>query len=139
MKNDVESERERDRIGVDYAMDETATTRVCRGTLGSREFLSFAFLACLGMGIGTVAFPLSSWPQSGAGHHSASATLVGTVTGVHGSAIQVDRKTYTLHPSVSVIDDEGGVRDLAQVHKGARIQFYVKQRKVDKIIVLLPK
>lgn len=63
----------------------------------------------------------------------------GQVTGKHGESIQINQRDYALDTAVEVKDDEGRLRELKDVKEGAEIRFHLKNERIDKLVLVLPK
>ena len=63
----------------------------------------------------------------------------GQVTGKSGDTLQINNKDYTLQPDVSVKDEEGNQKELSDVVPGVEVMFPLKQGRIDKLVLILPK
>ena len=80
---------------------------------------------------------VDSSPHGGPGAEAAYQS--GVVTSLLGSRIEINNIPYRLHKLVRVTDDQGTVRSLKDLGRGARVQFHLKRGQVDRIILLLPR
>ena len=68
-----------------------------------------------------------------------SALSTGVVTATSKAAITINNQQYALDPKVKIEDDEGREIDLNVMAKGDRIKFSLNKKKVDHLILILPK
>ncbi len=76
----------------------------------------------------------------GSSSPAGSATFqAGQITAKLANGLQIDHKHYPLDTGVTITDDEGRTRELKDLVRGSLVQFHLKQGRVDKIMLLLPK
>ena len=63
----------------------------------------------------------------------------GQVTGKQGTTLAIDNNSYQLTPDVSVKDEEGNPLQLSDVVPGVEVMFHLKQGRIDKLVLILPK
>ena len=63
----------------------------------------------------------------------------GQVTDKKGNRLEIDKKDYVLQANVTVRDEEGKPRQLTEVVPGAMVQFYLKQGRIDQLVLILPR
>lgn len=83
----------------------------------------------------------AGWAQgAGSSSPAGSATFQsGQITAKLATGLQIDNKHYSVDTRVTITDDEGRTRGLKDLVRGSRVQFHLKQGRVDKIMLLLPK
>ena len=83
----------------------------------------------------------AGWAQ-GAGPSSSAGSATfqsGQITANLATGLQMDHKHYPLDSIVTITDDEGRARELKDLVPGSRVQFHLKQGRIDKIVLILPK
>ncbi len=80
----------------------------------------------------TVGLWISS-PSVGLGQES----LHGYVKAKTGTTIQIDSKSYRLHPQVTIRDEQGKPRQLKDLGFGSEVKVYLERGKVKQIILIL--
>ena len=68
-----------------------------------------------------------------------SVLSTGVVTATSKAAITINNHRYALDPKVKIADDEGKEIDLNVIVKGDWIKFSLNKKKVDHLILILPK
>jgi hypothetical protein len=63
----------------------------------------------------------------------------GQVTAKRGNEITINEKVYSLHPEVTIKDDEEKSRELKDIEPGAELLFHLTQGRIDQIVLLLPR
>ncbi len=81
--------------------------------------------------------PITAFSDEGASYQSIGTLYSGVVTGIQGQSIEIDRNRYGFHKELTVADDEGRERKLQEIRTGIKIQYHLKQGKVDQLIIRL--
>lgn len=97
-------------------------------TLGMLLFL----VLCL-----MVVAPMSALANEVDSSQTTLALYSGVVTANQGNGIQINHESYGLHKELTVQDDDGRERKLQELKTGVRVQFHLKQGKVDQLILKL--
>lgn len=63
----------------------------------------------------------------------------GVVTANDGTALHIDGRAYHLHPGVTVTDEDGSLYAIQDLKRGEQIKFHLQNRKIDRIIWILPR
>ncbi len=63
----------------------------------------------------------------------------GQVTDKRRNEIQIDKQGYSLHPMITITDDEGSLRDLQELTPGTWVKFHLKEQRIDQIVIILPR
>jgi len=63
----------------------------------------------------------------------------GEITGVGTAALEIDGRTYGLHPKMMIVADEGHQLELKQLRVGLIVQYHLKEGALDHIIVIIPR
>ena len=63
----------------------------------------------------------------------------GQVTAQRVDEIQISNRNYPLDPNVVVIDDAGSPSNLKDLKPGDLVRFHLRQGRVDRIILIIPK
>ncbi|WP_447600974.1 hypothetical protein [Nitrospira sp. Nam80] len=85
-----------------------------------------------------VSLPSFGWPQSQL-PFSTGGFERGMVTEIHQTTIEIDNKTYGLKPEVVIVDDQGQPIEIGSVVTNAEVKFHVKEGRIDKMVVSLPR
>lgn len=94
-----------------------------------------------------IALVLASWPEflppivwadPSNGQHL-SGLEEGEVTGVSSGTLDVQGRTYSLHPKMTLKDDGGKPMEWGQLRPGLIVQYQLKEGALYKIIVIVPR
>lgn len=65
--------------------------------------------------------------------------LSGQVTAKRGNQIQINHQDYLLDPRVTITDDEGSPKHVEDLEPGAWVKFHLKDTRIDRIVLMLPR
>jgi hypothetical protein len=68
-----------------------------------------------------------------------SSLVVGTITSVEASSIEIDRYRYKLAPNAAIKDEEDNEKEMTSIVPGAMAKARVKQGRIDQMVLILPK
>ncbi|MCX5723713.1 MAG: hypothetical protein NTX84_04170 [Nitrospirae bacterium] len=78
------------------------------------------------------------WAEPVNGQHL-SGLEEGEVTGVGSGTLDVQGRTYSLHPKMTLKDDGGKPMEWGQLRPGLIVQYQLKEGALYKIIVIVPR
>ena len=96
------------------------------------------WLCTLALFMAAGSFPSPGWPQSQF-PFSTGGFERGMVTEVHQTSIAIDNKTYGLKPEIVIVNDQGQSIEIESVAPNSEVKFHVKEGRIDKMVVSLPR
>ena len=68
-----------------------------------------------------------------------STFLSGMVTGIRGNTLEIDNRSYELMPGVVIKNERGNLMEPHDIVENAEVKFHLKQERIDKIVLILPR
>jgi hypothetical protein len=70
---------------------------------------------------------------------ASSTFLSGMVTGIRGNTLEIDNKRYELMPEVVIKNERGNLMEPHDIVENAEVKFHLKQERIDKMVLILPR
>jgi hypothetical protein len=103
-----------------------------------RKYSVVGWLCTVALFMTAVNLPSPGWSQAQL-PFSTGGFERGMVTEIHQATIEIDNKTYGLKPEVVIVNDQGQPIEIGSVVTNAEVKFHVKEGRIDKMVVSLPR
>jgi hypothetical protein len=103
-----------------------------------RKFSLVTWLCTVILFMAAMSLPSPCWSQAQL-PFSTGGFERGLVTEIHQTTIEIDNKTYGLKPEVMIVNDQGQPIEMGSVVLNAEVKFHVKEGRIDKMVVSLPR